>query len=167
MLRKQRQHIPIAWKANAPASDLSLKPASDPHIPQYLVLPCLDSYSFIEMCFADPASLHVKTCDFGESFLAVPGSGSRIRPSHCPEVCRSPELFFDNLHSPASDVWALAHFINYFFLAEFLFFEPAPFSRAVMVLNLGKFPERRWAMWFGSADGSDSSSDPSESSIRQ
>ncbi|KAE9408855.1 kinase-like protein [Gymnopus androsaceus JB14] len=163
MIRKPRRYIPHAWKADAPTSDLSLNPAPDPHIPQYLVLPCLED-SFIEICFADPASLHVKICDFGESFLAVPGSGSRIRPSHCPEVFASPEVFFENLLSPASDIWALAHLINYLFLRRFLFSEPAPFSRAVMVLKLGKFPEKWWAMWSGSANGSDTSSASSDMS---
>ncbi|KAE9386375.1 kinase-like protein [Gymnopus androsaceus JB14] len=93
-------------------------------------------------------------------------SGSRIRSSHCPEVSASPELFFDNLHSPASDIWALVHLINYLFLRQYLFSEPASFSRAVMVLKLGKFPERWWRMWSGSANGSDTSasSDASESS---
>ncbi|KAE9396114.1 hypothetical protein BT96DRAFT_922358, partial [Gymnopus androsaceus JB14] len=148
ILRKPSRWIPQALKdqnATASGSESSL----NPHSPQYLVLPCLED-SFIEMCFADPASLHVKICDFGESFIAVPGSSSRIRPSHCPDICASPELIFDNLLSPASDIWALANLINCLFLGQFLFLEPAPFSRAVMVLKLGKFPERWWKMWHGS-----------------
>lgn len=82
ILRKPCQYIPLALEdQNAPASDS--KSCLNPHSPQYLILPCLKG-SFIKMCFADPVLLHVKICDFGESFITVPGSSSRIQPSHCP-----------------------------------------------------------------------------------
>ncbi|KAF9065589.1 kinase-like domain-containing protein [Rhodocollybia butyracea] len=154
------------------------EPPSEPsdHVPRYFVASCFGE-KYISECFADPASLHIKLCDFGESFLVVPSSsdfqsksspnqkqpeGTRVRPSHCPVAYRSPELFFDGLHCPASDVWALANLINFLFSSQFLFYD-SKLVRPLMVLKLGKFPERWWAMWSARTNRSSSSSSSSSS----
>ncbi|KAF9065588.1 kinase-like domain-containing protein [Rhodocollybia butyracea] len=164
-IRKPCLYDPYRWAGLEPPSELS------DHVPQYFVRPCL-AEEYIKECFANPASLHIKLCDFGESFLVVPPSSdsqskpspnqkqferTRIRPSHCPVEYRSPELLFENLHSPASDVWALANLINFLLLRQYLFYN-SELSRAHMVLKLGKFPQRWWAIWSARIKGPTSSS---------
>lgn len=78
---------------------------------------------------------------------------------HTPRLFRAPELIFDNLPSPASDIWALASVILILFVGRWghPFFESCDSDKDILysiVSSLGKLPKPWWsrfaerAEWF-------------------
>lgn len=81
-----------------------------PYVPEYCVrLP--SPFLLLHHCVSSPSTVHIKICDFGESFLWNPRR-VEMREFSTPMIFRSPEFFFNEEHSPATDIWALAVLIN-------------------------------------------------------
>ncbi|KAH6877432.1 kinase-like domain-containing protein [Coprinopsis sp. MPI-PUGE-AT-0042] len=128
-----------------------------PHIPRYVVY-SPDSSLFLEPLFENPSLAELKICDFSESSLHDPAtSPSGIkRKLNCPNVHAAPEVIFDDLASPASDIWALGNTIHQIMTGggtESLTAIPGSpgCSRdevlCHMVRIFGKLPERWWSRW--------------------
>ncbi|KAJ6494830.1 kinase-like domain-containing protein [Mycena vitilis] len=91
------------------------EPASpSPHRPSYTVHGDLP-FAMTTACFADPANVRVKICDFGESFLVdAPFGKVRIPPMYV-----SPEAAILGSVAPPGDVWALAVIVHDLVVAIF------------------------------------------------
>jgi serine/threonine protein kinase len=99
-------------------------------------------------CFADPANVRVKICDFGESFLVEEPSGKL----HIPPMYVSPEAAILRSVAPPNDVWALAVVVHDLVSNGWpLFATPWQKSNdaavAGAVLRLGKLPDDLWSKW--------------------
>lgn len=92
---------------------------------------------------------NIKICDFGEAFVWE-GKPSRIK-LNTPCVYAAPEIIFEDLISPATDVWAMAVFVHTVLSGGAdLFISLHGLNKEVlreMVLTLGKLPERWWTTW--------------------
>ncbi|KAH6877435.1 kinase-like domain-containing protein [Coprinopsis sp. MPI-PUGE-AT-0042] len=126
-----------------------------PHMPRYVVY-SPDSELFLGPLFENPSLAELKICDFSESSLHDPAtSPSGIkRKMNCPIVYAAPEVIFDDLASPASDIWALGNTIHQIMTGcGTLTAIPgrAGCSReevlCSMVRMFGKLPERWWSRW--------------------
>ncbi|KAH6877433.1 protein kinase [Coprinopsis sp. MPI-PUGE-AT-0042] len=82
-----------------------------PHLPRFVVYPAHYTH-FYEQLFADPSLAELRICDFSESSLFDPATlvphGTK-RKLNCPDTHLAPEVIFDDLVSPASDIWALGN----------------------------------------------------------
>ncbi|KAH6903318.1 kinase-like domain-containing protein [Coprinopsis sp. MPI-PUGE-AT-0042] len=129
-----------------------------PHLPRYVVrLP--DYALFFSHLFANPSLAELRICDFSESSLQDPVAfpNGIERQLNCPIIHRAPEVLFDNLVSPASDIWALGNTMHQILDGG------GPEGRTAipgasrcsrddvlyeMVRTLGsKLPERWWNAW--------------------
>jgi serine/threonine-protein kinase SRPK3 len=121
---------------------------STPHVPAYIVRSPHPT-TLLELCISDPSQVHVKLCDFSESFVYDPANNRKL---HTPLLYAAPEILLsDGVPSPASDVWAFAVLIHDLISGCIELF---PSYRGVlneilyhMVLTLGKLPERWWSKW--------------------
>ncbi|KAJ6489633.1 hypothetical protein C8R47DRAFT_474691 [Mycena vitilis] len=124
------------------------EPASpSPHRPSYVVHGHR-SLAMVNACFADPANVRVKICDFGESFLADAASGK----VHIPPMYVSPEGAILGSVGPPQDVWALAVVVHDLVSIGWpLFATPRQDTNyaavAGAVLRLGKLPDDLWSKW--------------------
>ncbi|KAH6903313.1 kinase-like domain-containing protein [Coprinopsis sp. MPI-PUGE-AT-0042] len=145
------------WKGRNP-------PFKVPHSPRYVVgLP--DYTLFFRQLFDTPSLAELRICDFSESSLHSPDTfpyGTK-RKLNCPKVHRAPEVIFDDLASPASDMWALGSTMHQIMTGagtECDTAMPIPVSivgggpgistdkvLCAMVQVLGKLPERWWSCW--------------------
>jgi serine/threonine protein kinase len=82
---------------------------STPHKPKYVVA-SPEPLEVLQLCLSSPEAVHVKICDFGESFLRdVKPVITRL---NTPCIYAAPEIIFHDPVSPAVDVWALAILIH-------------------------------------------------------
>ncbi|KAJ7603751.1 kinase-like domain-containing protein [Mycena polygramma] len=149
------------WKTITDVDEYMLKPQTEPlrlyetgepaspspHRPSYTVFGVL-SLAMTTACFADPANVRVKICDFGESFLAEAPTGK----VHIPPMYVSPEAAILGSVAPPSDVWALAVIVHDLVSnGRALFALPWQKSNdaavAGAVLRLGKLPDDLWSKW--------------------
>lgn len=135
----------------------AVPPHSAPHVPLYFVeLP--DHSLFLDHIFKNPSQGEIKICDFSESSLHDPARGSLKRTMNCPTVYASPEVIFDQLASPSSDIWALGNTMHQILTGggtEGRTVIPGEVGCSEdevlceIVLLLGKLPDRWWAQWKG------------------
>ncbi|KAH6903322.1 kinase-like domain-containing protein [Coprinopsis sp. MPI-PUGE-AT-0042] len=137
-------------------------PFEAPHVPRYVVR--LPNYTlFFQQLLNTPSLVELKICDFGQSFLhdSIASPQGIKRKLNFPNVHMAPEVIFDKLVSPASDIWALGSTMHQIMTGA------GPESRTAipvdvnyfgggcsedevlcaMVRALGKFPERWWDRW--------------------
>jgi serine/threonine-protein kinase SRPK3 len=78
------------------------------------------------------------------------------RKLNCPRVYAAPEVMFDELVSPASDVWAMGNLLHYILSggqemgSSVISGRPNPTDEEVLkniVLALGKLPNPWWQRW--------------------
>ena len=130
-------------------------PESSQRVPRYLVYR-LSITPILQLIADDPSQSHIKLCDFGESSFHDPGSTGAHRKLNCPRVYAAPEVIFDELVSPASDVWAMGNLLHYILSggqemgSSVISGRPNPTDEEVLkniVLVLGKLPDRWWQRW--------------------
>jgi serine/threonine protein kinase len=109
----------------------------------------LESLELLQLCLSSPEAVHIKICDFGESFLW--DNKPVITQLNTPCVYRAPEIIFHDHISPAVDIWALAVLIHFVLSGGCLLFNSSyGIQKEVvmeMVLTLGKLPDRWWTKW--------------------
>jgi serine/threonine protein kinase len=131
-------------------------PYSAPHVPRYVVY-SPDQSPFLEAIFDTPSLVQLKICDFSEASLHDPArpEGAK-RKLNCPNVHAAPEVIFDELVSPASDMWALGNTMHQILTgggtegATVIPGAPGcPKDEVVseMVRLLGRLPDRWWTRW--------------------
>ncbi|KDR80219.1 hypothetical protein GALMADRAFT_116853 [Galerina marginata CBS 339.88] len=129
---------------------------SAPHVPRYVVY-SPDHSPFLEAIFETPSLVQVKICDFSEASLHDPARPEGVkRKLNCPNVHAAPEVIFDELVSPASDMWALGNTMHQILTGcgtEGATAIPGA-SRcsrdqvvSEMVRLLGRPPDRWWTRW--------------------
>lgn len=133
-------------------------PSPSPHIPAYCVPTPSHSavISLLHLCLDDPSQVHLKICDFSESFIYDPIAPIR-RPTNSPKVYRDPQTMLNNGNaiepvcpSLSTDIWALAVLFHQLLTGWLLF--PSAYRQEdiilrEMVLVLGRFPEPYWSLW--------------------
>ncbi|KAF9003351.1 kinase-like domain-containing protein [Cyathus striatus] len=107
----------------------------------------------LEICLSSPDNVHIKICDFGESFIYNPPSQlHKPFDFNMPLRYRAPEILFNDIVSPApsTDIWALG--VLYMIINE----KHSPFITDSidkdeviqwMVMILGKLPDKWWVRW--------------------
>lgn len=131
-------------------------PYDPPNVPRYVVY-SPDSSLFLEPFFQDSSAAQIKICDFSEASLHDPAhpAGTK-RTLNCPNVHTAPEVIFDDLASPASDIWAMGNTMHQILTGggtEGVTFIPGAERCSKddvvseMVRLLGKLPERWWSSW--------------------
>ncbi|KAF8990019.1 kinase-like domain-containing protein [Cyathus striatus] len=110
-------------------------------------------YPVIEICLSS-ANVHVKICDFGESFLySSHHQSNKPLNFNMPLLLRAPEIIFHDIVSPAPsmDIWTLG-VLMYMILNK----KHAPFGSnynqekdmiPMMVKTLGRLPDKWWTAW--------------------
>ncbi|KDR80282.1 hypothetical protein GALMADRAFT_62225 [Galerina marginata CBS 339.88] len=131
-------------------------PYSAPHVPRYVVY-SLDYSPILEAIFETPSLVQLKICDFSEASLHDPASPDGAKRNlNCPNVHAAPEVIFDELVSPASDMWALGNTMHQILTGggtEGVTVIPgAPGCGkdevvSEMVRLLGRLPDRWWTRW--------------------
>ncbi|KAH6903319.1 kinase-like domain-containing protein [Coprinopsis sp. MPI-PUGE-AT-0042] len=127
------------------------------HLPRYAVQSPKPTF-FLDQLFRNPSLAELRICDFSESSLYDPVASFHgiTRKLHCPSIHAAPEVIFDNLVGPASDIWALGNVFHQIMTGggtESLTAIPggADCSRDEAVCGmigvLGKLPERWWHCW--------------------
>jgi len=123
----------------------------DPHWPKRFVgYP--DPTPLFQFCLVYSKPVHVKICDFGESFLIT---GTSPVKSNIPLVFAAPEIIFHEPFGFPTDIWALAVLLHMIMDNGCTLFPPNRAIKKVvrdMVLKLGKFPERWWSQWADRAE---------------
>lgn len=127
-----------------------------PHVPQYVVY-SPDLFLFLDPFFKNPSAAQIKICDFSEASLHDPTHPEGIkRKLNCPNVHAAPEVIFDDLASPSSDIWAMGNTMHQILTGggtEGRTFIPgaARCSKddvvSEMVRLLGRLPEKWWTRW--------------------
>jgi serine/threonine protein kinase len=131
-------------------------PYSVPHVPRYVVY-SPDHSPFLEAIFDTPSLMQLKICDFSEASLHDPAhpEGAK-RKLNCPNVHAAPEVIFNELVSPASDIWAMGNTMHQILTGGATVGATAipgapgcPKDEVVseMVRLLGKLPDRWWTRW--------------------
>ncbi|KAH6912418.1 kinase-like domain-containing protein [Coprinopsis sp. MPI-PUGE-AT-0042] len=128
---------------------------NEPHIPRYVVhLP--DYTVFFEQLFQSPSLAELKICDFSESSPFDPAHASIKRKLNCPNIHAAPEVIFDDLASPASDIWAMGNTMHQIMDGGGTEGRTAIPGTAGcssdevlcgMIRIFGKLPERWWNSW--------------------
>ena len=139
----QPQKLPIRdgdWNITTPTT---------PNVPEYVVRGA-DSFELLKLCLSSTDTIHIKICDFGESYLSD-GAPKTTAPN-MPRVFAPPEaIFFQEPVTPAIDVWALAVLIHMLLSGGGLLFASYHgITKEIvreMVLTLGKLPDRFWTKW--------------------
>ena len=130
-------------------------PENSQRVPQYLVYR-LSIAPILQLIADDPSQSHIKLCDFGESSFHDPASTGAHRKLNCPRVYAAPEVIFDELVSPASDVWAMGNLLHYILSggqemgSSVISGPPNPTDEEVLkniVSALGKLPDPWWQRW--------------------
>lgn len=133
-------------------------PESSCHEPTHLIYSPLNYNRRLKLCLQNWTQVHVKICDFGESFVYDPTTPPVDRIARIPPRFRAPEVFFDNLraHGPPVDIWSLAVLVHVIFTGNTGLFHSLRRGDEVekdeilreMVLQLGqKLPEPVWSSW--------------------
>jgi serine/threonine-protein kinase SRPK3 len=128
------------------------------HIPRYAV-GTPDFELLLQAVFHNPSLASIKICDFSESSLYNPTTpiafqGTR-RNVNAPKIHRAPEVIFDNLVSPASDIWALANTMHQIMTGGPEGRTAIPSGAAPriddvlrgIICVLGKLPDKWWNRW--------------------
>lgn len=139
----QPQKLPIRdgeWNIITPTT---------PSVPEY-VLGEADGIELLELCLSSIDTIHIKICDFGESYLSD-GAPKTTAP-RMPRVFAAPEaIFFQEPVTPAIDIWALAVLMHMLLSGGGLLFASYHgITKEIvreMVLTLGKLPDRFWTKW--------------------
>ncbi|KAH6903320.1 kinase-like domain-containing protein [Coprinopsis sp. MPI-PUGE-AT-0042] len=127
------------------------------HLPRYVVQSPDDTF-FFEQLFHNPSLAELRICDFGDSYLNEPANLPRgvTRKLNLHNIHAAPEVIFDNLVSPASDIWAMGNIIHQIMTGSgtdsaMVIPGSEDCSRDVavrgMVRVFGKLPERWWNRW--------------------
>jgi serine/threonine protein kinase len=126
---------------------------SNPHQPKYVVS-APESLELLQLCLSSPEAVHIKICDFRESFLW--DDKPVITQLNTPCVYRAPEIIFHDHITPAVDVWALAVLVHFVLSGGCLLFNSYDgIQKEVvmeMVLMLSKLPDRWWTKWEGRSE---------------
>ncbi|KDR80218.1 hypothetical protein GALMADRAFT_61725 [Galerina marginata CBS 339.88] len=130
-------------------------PYSAPHVPRYVVH-TPDQSCLLEAIFETPSLVQLKICDFSEASLHDPTRPKGVkRKLNCPSVHAAPEVIFDELVSPASDMWAMGNTMHQILTggregATVIRGAPGCSRDEVvcqMVRLLGRPPDRWWTRW--------------------
>ncbi|KAH6903278.1 kinase-like domain-containing protein [Coprinopsis sp. MPI-PUGE-AT-0042] len=144
--------LPIRlWEGRSPLFEPS-------HLPRYAVR-SPNPELFLDHLLQDPSLAELKICDFSESSLhdpSAPFHGTK-RTVNSPRIHAAPELIFDNVVSPASDIWALGNVMHQIMTGGggggSVTAIPGGSARSRdqvlrgMVCVLGKLPEKWWNRW--------------------
>lgn len=130
---------------------------ASPHISAYLVAApsCNALESLLHLCLDDPTQVHLKICDFSESFIFDP-TAPVPRPTNTPNVYRDPQTMFNDRDAaelvcltPAVDMWALTPVFHQLLATGLLLFCSSYGNKDEVLLNmvlvLGMFPEPYWS----------------------
>ncbi|KIM41643.1 hypothetical protein M413DRAFT_445618 [Hebeloma cylindrosporum] len=80
--------------------------STTPNVPPYVV-GATNSSELLKLCLSSIDNIHIKICDFGESYLS--DGPAKTTVPNMPQVFAAPEaIFFQEPVTPAIDVWALA-----------------------------------------------------------
>ncbi|KAF9005417.1 kinase-like domain-containing protein [Cyathus striatus] len=145
-LPEELQSVPITYRDNTPV-------ALNVHLPQW-VYKNPEYSSHLKHCLYSVNHVHVKICDFGESFIYNKTTNPPERPlySNTPPVFRAPELIFHDIATPAPslDIWALAVVMHMVLCDRLPLFGIYDFEDEVltgMIQRLGKLPDKWWNQW--------------------
>lgn len=130
-------------------SNWNIISSTTPNVPEYVVGGA-DGFELLKLCLSSTDTIHIKICDFGESYLSD-GAPKTTAPN-MPRVFAAPEaIFFQEPVTPAVDVWALAVLMHLLLSGGGLLFASYhDITKEVvreMVSTLGKLPDRFWNKW--------------------
>ncbi|KAF8902262.1 kinase-like domain-containing protein [Gymnopilus junonius] len=134
----------------SPDSDSDILASSPIGLPQYLI-PTPEPTPLLELCLSSSESVHVKICDFSESFLTTTHTKTHL---HIPTIYAAPEILFPEPPTPIgppTDMWALAVLMHMVLsYNSTLFSSYDGIAKEVireMVLAIGKLPSKWWNRW--------------------
>ncbi|KAF7322019.1 Protein kinase [Mycena kentingensis (nom. inval.)] len=135
---------------DAGGSDDDNSALSDPHRPDYLVLPLTSAPNVFRDCLRQA---NIKICDFGESYMEALPNPPKLAT---PRLFRPPEalpiLALAPHATPELDIWALANFFSFLLSSGHTLFpnrgaKDDHGQLSEMALKLGPFPEPLWSKW--------------------
>ncbi|KAF8996437.1 kinase-like domain-containing protein [Cyathus striatus] len=132
------------WDEADPVSPSINRPTTIVHHAQRL-------YSLMKICLL---TIHIKICDFVESSFhnSLHHSSTPLRPN-MPIVFRAPEIIFGDIDYPAPsmDIWALGVLMHMILDKSHVPFDSFCSRESdtilLMVMCLGKLPEKWWNAW--------------------
>ncbi|KAG5637891.1 hypothetical protein H0H81_002776 [Sphagnurus paluster] len=121
-----------------------------PHLPKRLTFPACPEIDGLFISMTDPSWIHIKICDFGESFLSEAPPTTKLGT---PLAFCAPEIIFHSITPPGppTDIWALATLFYMVFTDEetplFYMCNDEDQILVHMVRTLGKLPDVWWTRW--------------------
>ncbi|KAF9009520.1 kinase-like domain-containing protein [Cyathus striatus] len=108
--------------------------------------------SFLKRCVSSPDKVHIKICDFSESYIFKGPAYAPDRPFYgrMPYFFKAPEIIFHDVSvpSPSIDIWYLAIVMHMMICLKMPLFGYADENLVrQMVLTLGKLPDKWWNQW--------------------